>query len=155
MDENVLDSAKRMMSSATFGQIIILIVYIPIMALVGIEGKMFRPMAQVVTFALIGAAILSLTYVPMASALFLSKKTEHKPGFSDKIMNWLHRIFNPAITFSLQHKLAVSASAITLFLFSLFLFSRLGGEFIPQLEEGDPGLRRYDASGRLSYKYRR
>ena len=79
MDENVLDSAKRMMSSATFGQIIILIVYLPIMALVGIEGKMFRPMAQVVTFALIGAAILSLTYVPMASALFLSKDIDHKP----------------------------------------------------------------------------
>jgi cobalt-zinc-cadmium resistance protein CzcA len=75
MDENVFDSAKRMMSSATFGQVIILIVYLPIMALVGIEGKMFRPMAQVVTFALLGAAILSLTYVPMASALFLSKNT--------------------------------------------------------------------------------
>ena len=89
MDENVLDSAKRMMSSATFGQIIILIVYLPIMALVGIEGKMFRPMAQVVTFALIGAAILSLTYVPMASALFLSKKTSHKPDFSDRMMDWL------------------------------------------------------------------
>jgi len=78
MDENVYDSAKRMMSSATFGQIIILIVYLPIMALVGIEGRMFRPMAQVVAFALLGAAILSLTYVPMASALFLSKRTEHK-----------------------------------------------------------------------------
>ena len=73
MDDNVFDSAKRMMSSATFGQIIILIVYLPIMALVGIEGRMFRPMAQVVAFALLGAAILSLTYVPMASALFLSK----------------------------------------------------------------------------------
>src|SRR5674476_1013925 len=124
MDENVIDSAKRMMSSATFGQIIILIVYLPIMALVGIEGKMFRPMAQVVVFALVGAAILSLTYVPMASALFLSKKTEHK-GFS------------PMIAFALRRKLLVSASAILLFVFSLFLFTRLGGEFIPQLEEGD------------------
>ena len=137
MDENVLDSAKRMMSSATFGQIIILIVYLPIMALVGIEGKMFRPMAQVVTFALIGAAILSLTYVPMASALFLSKKTDHKPDFSDKLMNWFRKIFNPAITFSLNHKLLVSVSSVALFVFSLFMFSRLGGEFIPQLEEGD------------------
>lgn len=137
MDENVLDSAKRMMSSATFGQIIILIVYLPIMALVGIEGKMFRPMAQVVTFALIGAAILSLTYVPMASALFLSKETEHKPNFSDRLMDWIHRIFNPAITFALKRKLLVSVSAIVLFLFSILLFSRLGGEFIPQLEEGD------------------
>ena len=137
MDENVLDSAKRMMSSATFGQIIILIVYLPIMALVGIEGKMFRPMAQVVTFALIGAAILSLTYVPMASALFLSKKTGHKPNFSDRLMDWFHKVFNPAIAFALKRKLLVSVSAVVLFLFSLFLFTRLGGEFIPQLEEGD------------------
>ncbi|MEI6048400.1 MAG: CusA/CzcA family heavy metal efflux RND transporter [Bacteroidota bacterium] len=137
MDENVLDSAKRMMSSATFGQIIILIVYLPIIALVGIEGKMFRPMAQVVTFALIGAAILSLTYVPMASALFLSKKTSHKPNFSDHLMSWINKAFNPAIAFALRRKLLVSLSAVGLFIFSLFLFSRLGGEFIPQLEEGD------------------
>jgi len=137
MDENVLDSTKRMMSSATFGQIIILIVYLPIMALVGIEGKMFRPMAQVVTFALIGAAILSLTYVPMASALFLSKNTDHKPNFSDRLMDGIRKAFNPAIAFALRRKLLVSVSAVALFLFSLLLFSRLGGEFIPQLEEGD------------------
>jgi len=137
MDENVFDSAKCMMSSATFGQIIILVVYLPIMALVGIEGKMFRPMAQVVAFALLGAAILSLTYVPVASALFLSKKTGHKRNFSDRLMDWFHKAFNPVIAFALRRKLPVSVSAIVLFLFSLFLFSRLGGEFIPQLEEGD------------------
>jgi cobalt-zinc-cadmium resistance protein CzcA len=137
MDENVLDSSKRMMSSATFGQVIILIVYLPIMALVGIEGKMFRPMAQVVTFALIGAAILSLTYVPMASALFLSKKTNSEPNLSDRLMRWISKVFNPAIAFALKRKLLVSLSAVVLFLFSLFLFSRLGGEFMPQLEEGD------------------
>ena len=137
MDDNVFESAKSMMSSATFGQIIILIVYIPIMALIGIEGKMFRPMAQVVAFALVGAALLSLTYVPMASALFLSKKTEHKRNFSDRLMDWFHRAFNPIIDFSLSRKLLVSVSAIVLFLFSLFMFTRLGGEFIPQLEEGD------------------
>jgi heavy metal efflux system protein len=137
MDENVFESAKRMMSSATFGQVIILIVYLPIMALVGIEGKMFRPMAQVVVFALIGAAILSLTYVPMASALFLSKKTEHKRTISDRLMDRLHKAFNPVINFALRFKLLVSASAIVLFLISILLFTRLGGEFIPQLEEGD------------------
>ena len=137
MDESVLESAKRMMSSATFGQVIILIVYLPIMALVGVEGKMFRPMAQVVTFALIGAAILSLTYVPMASALFLSKKTEHKQSFSDKLMDKIHKAFNPVILFALKRKLLVSVSAIVLFLLSLLVFSGLGGEFIPQLEEGD------------------
>ncbi|MBK7628042.1 MAG: CusA/CzcA family heavy metal efflux RND transporter [Bacteroidales bacterium] len=137
MDENVYDSAKRMMSSATFGQIIILIVYLPIMALIGIEGKMFRPMAQVVTFALLGSAILSLTYVPMASALFLSKNTSHKPNFSDALMVWFHKIFNPLIMFALKRKLLVTVSSVVLFLFSLMLFNRLGGEFIPQLEEGD------------------
>ncbi|MFN8254179.1 MAG: CusA/CzcA family heavy metal efflux RND transporter [Bacteroidales bacterium] len=137
MDENVFESAKRMMSSATFGQIIILIVYLPIMALIGIEGKMFRPMAQVVAFALLGAAILSLTYVPMASALFLSKSTEHKRNFSDRLMDGFHRAFNPIISFALRRKLLVSVSAIILFVYSLFMFSRLGGEFIPQLEEGD------------------
>jgi cobalt-zinc-cadmium resistance protein CzcA len=137
MDETVFESAKRMMSSATFGQMIILIVYLPIMALVGIEGKMFRPMAQVVAFAILGAAILSLTYVPMATALFLSKKTEHKRNFSDKLMDWIQKVFNPVIAWSLRHKLAVSGASFAIFIFSLFIFSRLGGEFIPQLEEGD------------------
>lgn len=137
IDENVFESAKRMMSSATFGQVIILVVYLPIMALVGIEGKMFRPMAQVVAFALVGAAILSLTYVPMASALFLSKKTEHKRNFSDRLMDWIHAGFDPVIGWALNHKMLVSLSALMLFLSSLLIFSRLGGEFIPQLEEGD------------------
>jgi len=137
MDENVFESAKQMMSSATFGQIIILIVYVPILTLVGIEGKMFRPMAQVVSFALIGATILSLTYVPMISSLFLNKDTGHKPNFSDKLMDWFHKIYKPAIYFALRHKLAVSLSTIALFVFSLFIFHNMGGEFIPQLEEGD------------------
>lgn len=137
MDESVFESAKRMMSSATFGQIIILIVYLPIMALVGIEGKMFRPMAEVVTFALIGASVLSLTYVPMISSLFLSKKVKNKRHFSDRIMNRVQKMFNPVISFALRRKLLISISTLVLFLFSLFLFSRLGGEFIPQLEEGD------------------
>ncbi len=137
MDDNVKESAIRMMNSATFGQIIILIVYLPVMALVGIEGKMFRPMAQVVTFALIGAAILSLTYVPMASALFLSRRTSHSPNFSDRLISVLRKIFDPAIDFALRRKALVSVSAIIIFILSLVLFSRLGGEFIPQLEEGD------------------
>jgi len=137
MDESVFESARRMMSSATFGQVIILIVYLPILALVGIEGKMFQPMAQVVMFALIGAAILSLTYVPMASALFLSKKTEHKPTISDKMMAGIQKGFQPIIDFALRRKRLVTISALVLFIGSLLIFSRLGGEFIPQLEEGD------------------
>lgn len=137
MDTNVFQSASRMMSSATFGQIIILIVYLPVIALVGIEGKMFRPMAQVVTFALIGAAILSLTWVPVASALFLDRTPGRKKNFSDRLMEKLHKGFHPLIEYSLNHKRLVSVSAIALFLFALFIFSELGGEFIPQLEEGD------------------
>ena len=104
MDETVFESAKRMMSSATFGQVIILMVYLPIMALVGIEGKMFRPMAQVVIFALLGAAILSLTYVPMASALFLNKNTVKKQNISDKLMVFFQRVFDPMIAFALKSK---------------------------------------------------
>jgi len=137
MDEEVYQASGRIRTAATFGEIIILIVYMPILFLVGIEGKMFGPMAQVVTFAIMGAFFLSLTYVPMASALFLSKNTVHKRHYSDRLMDWFQKVFTPMILFALKRKLLVSAGAIALFLFSLFLFSRLGGEFIPQLEEGD------------------
>lgn len=137
MDDEVYQASSRIRTAATFGEIIILIVYMPILFLVGIEGKMFVPMAQVVTFAILGAFILSLTYVPMASALFLSKNTEHKPNFSDKLMAFFHKGFNPIIHFALKRKLLISVSVIVLFLISLGVFSRLGGEFIPQLEEGD------------------
>jgi cobalt-zinc-cadmium resistance protein CzcA len=137
VDDEVFSSAKRMMSSATFGQIIILIVYLPILALVGIEGKMFRPMAEVVSFAIFGALILSLTYVPVASALFLSKSTEHKPNISDKIMDYIHRGFTPIINLALRTKKWVIITSIVMFIGSMFLFNRLGGEFLPQLNEGD------------------
>lgn len=137
MDEEVYQASSRIRTAATFGEIIILIVYMPILFLVGIEGKMFGPMAQVVAFAILGAFILSLTYVPMVSALFLSKNTEHKRTVSDKLMDALHRAFTPIIDFALRRKMLISVSAILIFIFSLFVFSRLGGEFIPQLEEGD------------------
>jgi cobalt-zinc-cadmium resistance protein CzcA len=137
MDDEVFQASGKIRTAAAYGEIIILIVYLPILALVGIEGKMFRPMAQVVSFAILGAFILSLTYIPMASALFLSKNTAHKLTISDKLMEVLHKAFNPIINFALRFKLLVSASAIVLFLISILLFTRLGGEFIPQLEEGD------------------
>jgi len=137
MDDEVFRASSRIRTAATFGEIIILIVYMPILFLVGIEGKMFGPMAQVVCFAILGAFILSLTYVPMASALFLSKNIEHKRNWSDRLVDSFHRAFTPVINFALRRKLLVSVSAIALFVFSLFLFNSLGGEFIPQLEEGD------------------
>ena len=137
MDIEVYESAKRMMNSATFGQIIILIVYLPILALVGIEGKMFRPMAQTVSFAILGAIILSLTYVPVASCLFLSRKTKYKINISDKIMSVIGKIFNPFLHFAFKHKISVVLASVILFIGSIFLFNNLGGEFIPNLEEGD------------------
>ena len=137
MDKEVLSSAKRMMNSATFGQIIILIVYLPILALVGIEGKMFRPMAETVSFAILGALVLSLTYIPVVSSLFLSRKTEYKTSFSDRIMNTLHKVFDPTLLFALRHKVSVVLVSLFLFIISFFLFNSLGGEFIPTLEEGD------------------
>lgn len=139
MDEEVYESASRIRSSAAFGEIIILIVYLPILALVGIEGKMFRPMAQTVAFAIAGAFILSLTYVPMVSALLLSKKPvrEGTRTISDRIMVFFHRLYDPAIRWTLTHKGIVVGLSVALFAIALFVFSRLGGEFIPELDEGD------------------
>jgi len=137
MDQTVMESSKRMMNSATFGQIIILIVYLPILSLVGIEGKMFRPMAQTVGFAILGAIILSLTYVPMISSLVLNRKKTRSVNFPDRIMNFLQRIFDPLFRYSLKHKASVLIVSALLFVGGIFLFTRLGGEFIPTLEEGD------------------
>jgi len=137
MDEEVYVSATKIRSSAAFGEIIIMIVYLPILALVGIEGKMFSPMAQTVAFAILGALILSLTYVPMASALFLSKKTHHKKNISDKLIAFFERLYTPVITKALKRKGAIIISTIVLFCLSLFTFLQMGGEFIPTLEEGD------------------
>lgn len=130
-------SSKKMMSSAVFGQVIILIVYLPILSLVGIEGKMFRPMAEVVSFALLGAILLSVTYVPMATALFLQKKNVEKRNISDRIMAKFHAWFEPVIHLALRRKLTVVIISVVLFVLSLFIFNNLGGEFIPTLEEGD------------------
>lgn len=137
MDAEVQASAGKMMNSAAFGQIIILIVYLPILALVGIEGKMFRPMAETVSFAILGALMLSLTYVPMMSAVVLSRKTGHKTNFSDRLMQFFQRVYQPVITGALKRKQLVVASAMALFAVSAFLFTRMGGEFIPTLQEGD------------------
>jgi len=137
MDGEVKQAASKMMNSAAFGQIIILIVYLPILTLVGIEGKMFRPMAQTVAFAILGALVLSLTYVPMVSSLFLSKKPSASKNISDKIMSFFHRIYEPIIVIALGRRKLVIAASIVLFALSLLLFLKLGGEFIPTLDEGD------------------
>ncbi|MDR6563817.1 MULTISPECIES: CusA/CzcA family heavy metal efflux RND transporter [unclassified Arcicella] len=137
MDDEVLHAATKIRSSAAFGEIIILIVYLPILALVGTEGKMFKPMAQTVSFAILGAFILSLTYVPMASALFLSKTISHKKNVSDKIIDFIYRFYQPILDGALRLKAVVLSVAVVFFGVVLLIFSRMGGEFIPTLEEGD------------------
>ena len=137
MDQEVFVSASRIRNSAAFGEIIILIVYIPILTLIGIEGKMFGPMAQTVGFAIMGALLLSLTYIPMMCALFLPKNISHKKNFSDRLMDFFQRIYAPVISGAIRFKYAVVTATLVLFAASVFLFTRMGGEFIPQLQEGD------------------
>jgi cobalt-zinc-cadmium resistance protein CzcA len=137
MDEEVKNAASRMMNSAVFGQIIILIVYLPIFSLQGIEGKMFKPMAQTVAFALLGAFLLSLTYVPMMSAWMLSRKLQHKPGISDRIMFRLEKWYQHTLEKALRTPRTILAAVVILFAGAIFVLTRLGGEFIPELEEGD------------------
>jgi len=137
MDTEVTHSASRMMNSAVFGQIIILIVYLPIFTLEGIEGKMFKPMAQTVAFALLGAFILSLTYIPMMSAVFLNKNISHKKNFSDRMMDFFINIHQKYLIRVLNFPKTIIGISVGLLLISFFIFSKMGGEFIPALEEGD------------------
>ncbi|GAO44523.1 CusA/CzcA family heavy metal efflux RND transporter [Flavihumibacter petaseus] len=137
MDDAVGQSASRMMNAAAFGQIIILIVYLPILSLQGIEGKMFRPMAQTVGFAILGALILSLTYIPMMSALFLPKAIKHQRTIADRMMGFFQKLYTPLLQWAIRFKYAVVATAFGMLLVALFLFNRMGSEFIPQLQEGD------------------
>jgi heavy metal efflux system protein len=147
MDEIVLHSTVKIRGAASFGEVIILVVYLPILALSGIEGKMFGPMAQTVAFAIMGAMILSLTYVPMASALFLDKKINHKETFSDKVIDFFYDLYQPILVFCIKNKQLVLGLTLGLFAFSLWLFSTLGGEFIPSLDEGNFAVETRIASG--------
>jgi cobalt-zinc-cadmium resistance protein CzcA len=137
MDSEVTGASKKMARSVVFGQIIILIVYLPTFALRGIEGKMFIPMAQTVAFALLGAFLLSITYIPMMSALLMSKKISHKKTFSDKMMEFFERHYQKALNNVLKFPKTIIISAVSLFIISIFVLMQMGGEFIPALEEGD------------------
>lgn len=137
LDDEVENASSKMMKSAAFGQIIILMVYLPILTLTGIEGKMFTPMAQTVSFALIGAFLLSLTYVPMMTALCLNKKVTHKKSVSDKMMARLERVYNPLLAGALKFPKLIVGASLLLFAIAVWLMTRLGGEFIPELNEGD------------------
>jgi cobalt-zinc-cadmium resistance protein CzcA len=137
MDSTVSSVAARMRNAAVFGEIIIFVVYIPIFTLRGIEGKMFMPMAQTVAFALFGAFILSLTYIPMMSALLLRNSFTHKKSFSDKMMEAFEIRYEHFLTKVLSIPKTIIASTLVLFVLALIVLSTLGGEFMPSLEEGD------------------
>ncbi len=137
MDRISISGASKMMKSAIFGQIIILIVFIPILSLTGVEGKMFRPMALSFSFAIIGAMILGLTWLPVASALFLKPTKTKKRNISDWIMDKIHQSYYPVIKWSCGHKRIVLGAAIVSLLLTLVVFTRIGGEFVPTLDEGD------------------
>ncbi len=136
-DSIAIEGASKMMNSAVFGQLIILIVFIPILALSGVEGKMFRPMALTFSFALIGAMILCFTYVPVMSSLFLKPTKENPKGISARFLGLLSKMYAPTIHWAMHHKRIVLGISVGMLLLGGFLFSRMGGEFVPTLDEGD------------------
>lgn len=136
IDSITFKSTNKMMHSAVFGQLIILIVFIPILTLTGVEGKMFRPMALTFSFALLGAMILGFTYVPVAASLFL-KPVKKANNLSFRLIEWLKRLYVPSINFALNYKVLILSVSVLLLTISVITFSRMGGEFVPTLDEGD------------------
>jgi len=137
LDRISYEGASKMINSAIFGQIIILIVLIPILTLSGVEGKMFRPMALSFSFAIIGAMILGLTWLPVASSLFLRPEKENKKTLSKWIMNMIYRSYQPVIKWAYDHKITIISLGVASLIFTGIIFSRMGGEFVPTLDEGD------------------
>lgn len=136
-DKISLDGASGMMKSAIFGQVIILIVFIPILSLRGVEGKMFQPMALSFSFAIIGAMIMGLTWIPVAASLFLRPGDTKKKNLSTKLLDLINKSYSPVIKWSFDHKGLVLGAALLSLVLSGVLFSRMGGEFVPTLDEGD------------------
>ena len=137
MEEEVEKGASKVVKSSTFAVLIILIVFFPILTLTGIEGKYFTPMAQTLVFCIIGALLLSLTYVPMMAALFLKKEISLKPTFADRFFAWLTSYYSKALKACVARPWPTVGAAFALLAASLLLFTRLGAEFIPTLDEGD------------------
>ena len=137
MDREVEAGAGKVVKSATFAVLIILIVFFPILTLTGIEGKYFTPMAKTLVFCIVGALILSLTYVPMMASLFLSRKISLKPTLADRFFQLLSKGYSRMLSWGMHHTFSVIGGAFALLAASLLLFTRLGAEFIPTLDEGD------------------
>lgn len=137
IDQITMAGASKMMNSAVFGQLIIIIVFIPILSLVGVEGKMFRPMALTFCFALIGAMLLCFTYVPVMASLVIKPGNPNKKNITSILMNFLTGLYRPTIAWALRQKIVILAFATILLVGAIWLFSRMGGEFVPTLDEGD------------------
>lgn len=136
-NEIAATSSKKMMNAAFFGQLIIVIVFLPILTLEGVEGKMFKPMALTFIFAMIGAMVLCLTYVPVVSSLFLKVSTIKKRNWGDRAVSWLERGYEKLLIKVLKRARIVIGASVALFAICVLIFTKMGGEFIPQLDEGD------------------
>lgn len=136
MDRLSFEGSSKMLNSAIFGQLIILIVFIPILSLTGVEGKMFRPMALTFSFALLGAMIMGFTWLPVASSLFL-RPGKTKRTITEKIMNLAYKTYTPSIEWAYHHKKWVLGAGFASLILAGIIFTRLGGEFVPTLDEGD------------------
>ncbi|MEX0995873.1 MAG: CusA/CzcA family heavy metal efflux RND transporter [Flavobacteriaceae bacterium] len=136
-DKVAAKASKKMMNTAFFGQLIILIVFLPILALQGVEGKMFKPMALTFIFAMVGAMVLCLTYVPMMSALILRAPKNNKKSYGDRVVMWVENKYQPLLEKALKKGKLILGIAVGLFVLAIFMFTKMGGEFIPQLDEGD------------------
>lgn len=136
-DEITFKGASKMMHSAVFGQLIIIIVFIPILSLVGVEGKMFRPMALVFSFALIGAMLLCFTYVPVMASLFIKPTDVSKRNISNRLIDFLKKYYRPTLVWAMNKKALVLSLSAALLIGTGLLFNSMGGEFVPTLDEGD------------------
>ncbi len=132
-EDVVRDAAIEVRKPTLFGELIIMVVYLPILALEGIEGKLFRPMALTVVFALLGSILLSLTLVPALASLSLKRRPAHRETF---VVRALHRAYRPAIQFVLGHRRLVLQLGVLVLVGGAVLASRLGAEFVPRLQEG-------------------
>ena len=137
MDEEVVKGTTKVVRSAAFAVLIILVVFIPILSLKGIEGKYFNPMAKTLMFCIIGALILSLTYVPMMSSLILKRNIVVKRTLADRFFHWLEIIYRKSLNFCLRFKWATLGVVIAALILTFNLFGKLGAEFVPTLDEGD------------------
>lgn len=136
-DEATIKASSKMMNAAFFGQLIILIVFLPLLSLEGVEGKMFKPMALTFMFAMLGAMLLCLTYVPMISALFIRVTPSEKKSLGDKVVAWVETQYGKALQLVFRVSGLIIGLSLALLGLAIFTYTRMGGEFVPQLDEGD------------------